>query len=356
MNSKKDFRLIRRSKRHLSDFMAKELLYDHLCQRLDPERVEALEEMLASSAELRAKFESLKKAQSYCALLSNAEMSQPLIGKAKYSSNKMSLFVSKLNIARWPQLLRWSFEALILSAVLFSAIVLIWPTLFDRFSRQELGEMLFELRFSQEKAIQSQETAEQALSPNAYTQSDQALNDLSGTEYSEKILDSQDQQSNLGSQEVVDVTVEEAEAVGKEEAQVKMPTSATVDADNPTSSKVESPSEKTEVVSEVKDASSGALRGTLYRIFMELKDLDQIAPQISAEIVALDGQKAGEVPLGWRKPKGSYYHFTVPENRYDELVVALKKYGAVRIYQDPHPRIMPEGVLRLILWIEDVSL
>ncbi|MCB0384557.1 MAG: hypothetical protein KDD43_04120, partial [Bdellovibrionales bacterium] len=95
------------------------------------------------------------------------------------------------------------------------------------------------------------------------------------------------------------------------------------------------------------------LKGFVYRAFMSLEELDAKTPEIVQGVQGLGGAKAGQVELGWRKPKGSYFHFSLPESNYEEMVKLLRNFGPVRIYKDPHWRVMPEGKIRFILWVED---
>lgn len=86
---------------------------------------------------------------------------------------------------------------------------------------------------------------------------------------------------------------------------------------------------------------------------MKLDNLDETVPNIVQTIKELGGIKAGQVELGWRKPKGSYFHFSLPESNYERLMKILRNFGPVQIYKDPHSRLMPKGKVRFILWIED---
>jgi hypothetical protein len=99
-------------------------------------------------------------------------------------------------------------------------------------------------------------------------------------------------------------------------------------------------------------ASAKASRGYVYRAFMTLADLENVAPKITQQIKELGAEKAGEVELGWRRGSGRYYHFSMPESNEQRLLETLRGYGPVRISKDPHPRVMPEGQVRFILWVE----
>jgi hypothetical protein len=93
-------------------------------------------------------------------------------------------------------------------------------------------------------------------------------------------------------------------------------------------------------------------RGFVYRAFMTLADIENVAPKITQQLKELGAEKAGEVELGWRRGSGRYYHFSMPESNEQRLLENLRGYGPVRISKDPHPRVMPDGQVRFILWVE----
>ena len=85
---------------------------------------------------------------------------------------------------------------------------------------------------------------------------------------------------------------------------------------------------------------------------MTLPDLEKLGPKITADIEQLGGEKAGEVELGWKRGTGRYYHFAIPEANQEKLLERLRAYGPVRLSKDAHPRVMPKGQVRFILWVE----
>ncbi|MNL61807.1 hypothetical protein D3C87_1857750 [compost metagenome] len=50
-----------------------------------------------------------------------------------------------------------------------------------------------------------------------------------------------------------------------------------------------------------------------------------------------------------------YFHFTLPEAKYAELEAFLATYGKARIGKEKHPRVMPDGIIRLILTVDEAS-
>ena len=95
-------------------------------------------------------------------------------------------------------------------------------------------------------------------------------------------------------------------------------------------------------------------QGFLTRGDMEVSDFENAWPQIRDKIKALDGHPAGNVELGWLRRTGeSYFHFSLPESNRAELELFLKTFGPVRFSTEKHPRVMPEGQIRIILTVKD---
>jgi len=95
-------------------------------------------------------------------------------------------------------------------------------------------------------------------------------------------------------------------------------------------------------------------KGWLVREDLDVTDFDIAWPAIRDKIVALNGKVAGNVELGWLRQEGeSYFHFSLPESNRAELELFLKTFGPVRISKERHPRVMPEGQIRIILTVKD---
>jgi hypothetical protein len=93
--------------------------------------------------------------------------------------------------------------------------------------------------------------------------------------------------------------------------------------------------------------------GVLYRGSIQVTNVSAVTPKLIEKLAALGGRKAGEVELGWKKGNGSYFHFTVPEAKYDEMLKVFNDYGQLKISKEKHERIMPEGILRVIITVDE---
>ncbi len=279
---------ISRKKRQLSEFLCREMMYDYITGRLDDERKQAMDEFLAENSESRQELAALREGLDFCHELSRVEVARPLIERIKQEKGLTARLVESLDWRSWPDIFRWSVEALVLSVVLALIVVLIpWGKILD-FQGPERREVILAERLEMQQPAESEEESEP----------------------------------------------QQAE------------TSASAEPES-----VAEPEPEPELVAEPEPA----LKGEIYRAFMNLENVDEVTDAVTARIEALGGKKAGEVELGWRRPQGSYYHFTIPETNHDALLEALGEFGPVRVFKNPHWRVMPEGTIRFILWLERVE-
>lgn len=100
--------------------------------------------------------------------------------------------------------------------------------------------------------------------------------------------------------------------------------------------------------------SDRALKGFLMRGEIFVNDFASDWPKIREKIQSLGGKVAGHVPLGWlRNPKNAYFHFSLPQSNRAELENFISTFGQVRFSEEEHPRVMPQGQVRIILSVKD---
>lgn len=93
--------------------------------------------------------------------------------------------------------------------------------------------------------------------------------------------------------------------------------------------------------------------GGLFRGKLIVTDVQQVIGVVREKIINSGGKKAGEVELGWMKNETtSYFHFSFPEENKADLENYLKQFGKVQLVYEPHPRIMPKGIKRYIIEIQ----
>ena len=101
-------------------------------------------------------------------------------------------------------------------------------------------------------------------------------------------------------------------------------------------------------------AKQDQMHGELYLASLDVDEPDKATNEIKDKIVALGGEKARKVDLGWRRKEDeSYFHFTVPESNLAPLMEFLKSFGPVRISKQKHPVVMPQGKIRIILVVKE---
>jgi hypothetical protein len=122
----------------------------------------------------------------------------------------------------------------------------------------------------------------------------------------------------------------------------------------PKSSTVTAAAKTAEISEDAKTGAPGITRGFIMRGEIEVSDFANTWPMIRDKIIALGGKVAGNVELGWlRRPDQSYFHFSAPESTLPELELFLGTFGPVRFSKEKHPRLMPEGQIRIILTVKD---
>jgi hypothetical protein len=114
------------------------------------------------------------------------------------------------------------------------------------------------------------------------------------------------------------------------------------------------PKPAAETAAATETTTAAASGGFLYRGEVEITNIDSNGPKITEKIAELGGRKAGSVELGWKKtPTSMYYHFTIPEAKYQDMLNFMSTYGKPKISKEKHPRVMPDGIIRLIITVDE---
>lgn len=303
-------------RRQLSRFMARELLLDYAENRLDADRRIALEEYLPRDKEAQKELESLRLALAYADALARIEAAPRALSRIENTKLGMAKITDRLAWRNWPEVARWSVEAVLVSvvvAVVVSLLPLQKLAAWLPSSSQEV--VLAEIESPPEARIS--ETGD-AVEPTAPSTAATPPANTSAVMFGPSTED-------LKSGSVVLPVIPAPQDVAAAEA--------------------EEPAPKTEK----------APKGFVYRAFMASSSIDESTTSVRDLILSLGGVKAGQVDLGWRKNTGTYFHFSIPESNYETLMSSLRTFSPVRIYKDPHWRVMPEGQIRLILFIEDTA-
>ena len=297
----------------------------------------------------------------FCDQLAETEISSELMYKLSQVRSWHSKALRLVHWRNWPEVTKWTLEALAISTLVAFVAVIGWPKLTEMLPAPRPDMTLAQVEkekdkvpLSPEEQMSSKEGSDSA-APNLF-----AANENQNSSTSEPKVESKPKESDESVKKDAEASAQKQAA---KKAEPKKTTAISIaKSDKP---KVESGAlaaagdsaiESAKLKSMKPKPAKPRLKGFVYRVYMDLGDLDYVTEQIRAEIQTLGGKKAGKVRLGWRKPKGSYFHFSMPEVNYDTLVDKLKAFGPVRIFKDPHWKVMPQGEIRFILWVEDKDL
>ncbi|MCC7403362.1 MAG: hypothetical protein IT288_03105 [Bdellovibrionales bacterium] len=329
-------------KRQLSRFLCREMLYDFVSNNLDHARRKAVDEFLPTDFETQQELENLREGLGYCSRLGETRISVPLLQEIRdYKS--FWVRVKEGHLWRsWPDAVKWGIEALVISVVAAGvAMVIPWKRISHFLPKASNQFVLVEVN----KEVKTKPGP-------GDTEADQtAIAD--GRSVPPVAPEVPDNTEAVPPPEGKKPTEKVAET--KPTAEVKAPAKAPTENATPPAG-----AETSEVTGDESSApAAGAdrkpMKGYVYRAFMTVEGVDGKTGEITQGLQALGGTKAGQVELGWRKAKGSYFHFSLPESNYEEVVKLLRNFGPVRIYKDPHWRVMPEGKIRFILWVEETK-
>lgn len=336
-----NFKLSKKGQRKINTLYFKGMLLDFIENKLDTERKKSFLEYINENPVAKEEINNYQGCLNYLEDLSKIEISNQLVEQIKLHRGYWDQVSSKIQFNKWPQGLRWSLEALSIIFIVSVVLVLIpW-------------EKLDKINFQNNQSIvltQLDKMTNQAASPN-----------LAQVEKSEK-AQFEDEKIKLAEK------TEKADKADKNniEAETAKTTVASTKTSPETDNKaalknIEQPQPKAETkpdakpetkTAEIKVASSGYL----YRSIFSATNIEVVGPKITEKIKSLGGRKAGEVDLGWKKTENSiYYHFTIPEAKLPELEQFLNLYGKAKLVKEKHPRVMPEGIIRLIITIEEAS-
>lgn len=306
--------LSKKGKREISPFIGHELLYDYLSGSLDKERRAVVEDHVKFSRDAQLDLAKIQNGQSYAEKLADTVVSQPIIAQISAPSSYLSVLMQKSNFDKWPQGLKWGLEALV---VVVAIVTLLTVTPWQKVMQLGVGTGSKEVVLAE--VSKSSETAPVIEEKPEFV--DEGVN-----------------------KEPAKEPVAETVAAKTAEAPKAAPAAAT-----PVAAKKEE-KQTTETSPTV---ASG---GFLYRGEIAVTNIDVIGPKISDKIAELGGRKAGSVELGWKKtPNSMYYHFTIPEAKYQDLLTFLGTYGKPKVGKEKHPRVMPDGIVRMIITVDEAK-
>lgn len=299
----------------MSPFIGHELLYDYLSGSLDKERRLAVEDHVKFSRDAQLDLSKIQNGQQYAEKLAETVVSRPIIDLIGTPSNYLTVLMQKSNFERWPQGLKWGLEALV---VVFAIVVVLTVMPWQKIMQlTDIGSK--EVILAEATKIES--TAPVQEKPEFIDEE---------VKSSAPLVKSAEQAPTTNA-------VNPVAKISPSVATTASPKPSTVGA-----------------ASTATDPASAISGGFLYRGAVEITNIDSNGPKITEKIAELGGRKAGSVELGWKKTSSSmYYHFTIPEAKYQDLLTFMSTYGTPKISKEKHPRVMPDGIIRLIITVDE---
>lgn len=322
--------LSKKGKREISPFIGHELLYDYLSGMLDEERKTAVADHVKYSRDAQLDLNKIQNGETYANQLSGTVVSQPIIEQINATSTYMTTLLQKSNFDKWPQGLKWGLEALVVVAVI---VTLLTVTPWQKVLNMGIS--------TGSKEVVLAEVSKTETAPSPVEEKPQFVDEDAKTA-KPLVTPHPSVAANTAKPEPAKTVAAAAAVVAK-----TTPTPA------PSPSPVAVAKKEEAKPAESATPSSG---GFLYRGDIAVTNLAVVGPKITDKIKELGGRKAGSVELGWQKTSNSmYYHFTIPEAKYQDLSNYLATYGKAHISKEKHPRVMPDGIIRLILTVDEAK-
>jgi hypothetical protein len=366
--------------RKLTEFMCREMLYEYATRTLDPVRMKAVEEFLKTNESCRSALADIKKGEEFATSMQSLELTETVFERVDSTENIISLIKKYFWWQRWPDTLRWSTIAVSISLI-FAALVFFLPIqnyLPKILDINEIQIAKIDITASSGAKLDSSK-AEGLVSPVVAAPKEKTTVDPSfrgppAPDYlkdiSLKRMDATTaaasppphSQLPIGKNSVSSQPVASSPPVA-----VPPPTGVLV---SPAISTMISPSggqvssttnlkPKSLSVSNLgisadskADAKSAGVDGFVYRAQIRVADVSIAAEKLAAKMNDFGIKKAGAVELGWKRGNSRYYHLVVSSEREKEFMNYVRGLGPVLISRDPHVRLMPEGQVRYILWVE----
>jgi len=317
----------KKGERKISTFVGQELLFDFITNNLDPEREASVQEFLKSSEEARADVQKIKLGMDYTEGLSQIQVSDLVYETIRTPSSYSQVVLRKLRFDEWSRGVKMGLEVMVVAvAIIAITLVIPWHKVMDINASTKKQIVLAEV----DKGSMANKDVEVAGSPEEAT----VVFPDEGTDKNKKI--------------VAAPTVLAPVAKPAPEKNVKEVVVAKTVVVNETPADKKSAS-----VQKNEDNNVEKRQGFLYRGVIRVTNVAAVTPKFIEKINELGGRKAGEVDLGWKKGASTYFHLTIPEAKYKNLLDFAKDYGDLKIQKEKHERVMAEGLMRIIFTIEE---
>lgn len=328
MSSKSNENSISLSKfnqRAMTEFFAEELIYDYLNDSLDEDRKRSLDAQIKEDVELQKRIEKTKSSLAAIQAYSEIQIEPQLIDILLPKQQR-----KEVNLKRWLILKKKRTDIFWVTQFLFVSFLAVGIVYTVPWKKVVSWDRL--------ESSESTVLVEVSKKGNFFKKEDERIS------------------ATIAEDEKEGGLVKHVEAAATPAA-VKAPTPE-VKAPTQTSPavatvKAEVKKPKSEMKTEAR-ADGGDGSGYVYRGALSVVGIAMNGPKLTDKIRELGGRKAGSVELGWNKsPKIMYYHFTMPSAKMEELQQYFGEFGKFKFSKEKHPRVMPNGISRFIIEVEE---
>lgn len=328
-----DIKLSKKGSRQVSQFVGQEMLYDYLRGELDKDRVRALEQTLQENRDLKVELEKIREGLHYVTDLQKTQVSATLVESIRTPSTYFQVLLQKTKFGDWPEGVKLAAEGLIIGGASLVLIAVIpWGRVLDWKNELEHTTITLSEVTKNPPADPDSETSPRQETDNRVVFEDE--NKPAGTKTS-------------AAKPTPTPAAKATPAPGPVAAKVPL------DAPSPSDRTAQETAAAAAVASGKSAPDSGKRQGIIYRGTMSVTNAPAVTEKLIEIVNTNGGRKAGEVELGWKKGTGSYFHFTIPEANYKAMTEQFGAFGTLKIQKEPHPRVMPDGIIRLIVTVEE---
>jgi hypothetical protein len=342
----------KKGQRVVSSFVGQELLFDYITDQLDEERKKAVAEFVQRNKDAQMDILKIQNGMIYTQKLGETKVSEALLEKVTLPASYLEVMIQKTRFEEWSPAFKLAIEGTIVALGVISLVILVpWHRLMDlKLGPKEVILAEIDNEYAKKVASESDTSVKEEESfPDEGAPAAAIAKNTTTTTLPSPV-------TAVAETMVPDKKAEPAPTVvaaKNNKNKNSEPVAVTAKTQNSettgTSSGAEAPEKAVATVS----SNEKKAIGELYRGRVDVTNVPAISPKLVDKIAELGGRKAGQVELGWNKGGSSYFHFTMPQSRYDELVEYFKEYGNLKIQKEKHERVMPEGVMRLIITVEE---
>lgn len=312
----------KKGQRKVSPFVGHELLYDYITGQLDAERKKSVQEFIDENKEVQSEIQKIQHGMNYVEILSQTQVSEALTERIRIPTSYLQSVLLKIRFDEWPPMVRLALEGSVIAlGISLLAIFVPWRAVLD-------------FKIGSDSVILSE--VDNMLATKNNTEAEISKEDIAFPD------EGSSTEVAVGSSVTTTSLALASASTVTTTTQAKAATTTTMPA------KAAKVAATTEATSEEKKTT-----GFLYRGTVGAANAKGVAPKIAERIAELGARKAGNVELGWPQGKGAYFHFTMPESRYDEMLAVFKEYGEIKISKEKHDRVMPEGIVRVIITVDE---